>query len=100
MKSTFIEKLIINKDEKTKEKIREMSKLLDDSYEAILKKRRAKNYDKERYAQENIDKNKDEAIDLLLTCLRLFADGYEFYDLRLRNTLLIQRINIEAEERT
>ena len=98
MNSNFIEKLIINKDETTKEKIREMSRLLDDSYEAILKNRKEKNYDKERYAREIM--NKDEALDLLLRCFHIFADDLEFYDLRLRNTLLIQRINNEAEERT
>ena len=46
MKSNFFEKLIINKDEKTKQKMRNMNTLLDDSYQNIFQKRKEKNNEK------------------------------------------------------
>ena len=46
MKSNFFEKLIINKDEKTKQKMRNMNNLLDDSFQNIFQKRKEKNNEK------------------------------------------------------
>ena len=98
MKSNFFEKLIINKDEKTKEKIREMSNILDDSFESFLKIRKENNYIKERNNKKIINDNKIE-----INEVHRFINTIRFIRFIIFESLLnadIQSINNSIEERT